>query len=84
MSEACERIIGPAMTPANVGAMGRKPRGVLAVFAAVVIVAAFGGCGDKAAKEATNPPSSPAASGAAAQYASTLRDRVKALEKKNT
>lgn len=64
-------------TPANVGAMGRKSRGMSAVFAAVVIVAAVGGCADTAAKEATNPPSSPAASGAAAQFAATLRDRVK-------
>ena len=38
--------------------MWRKTRGVTAVFAAVVIVAAVGGCGDKAAKKATNPPSS--------------------------
>ncbi len=47
------------------------------MFAAVVIAAALGGCGDKAAKKATNPPSSPAASGAAAQFAATLRERVK-------
>ena len=66
------------MTPANVGAMGRTSRGVLAVLVAVVIVAALGGCGGKAAKEATNPPASPAASGAAAEFAATLRDRVKA------
>ncbi|WP_123027103.1 M28 family metallopeptidase [Mycolicibacterium stellerae] len=58
--------------------MGRKSRGVLAALAAVVIVAAFGGCGDKPAKEAANPPSSPAASGAATDFASKLRDRVKA------
>ena len=57
--------------------MWRKTRGVTAVFAAVVIVAAVGGCGDKAAKKATNPPSSPAVSGAAAQFASTVRDRIK-------
>ena len=72
------RVEAESEAPANVGAMGRTSRGVCAVFAAVVIVAAFGGCGDKAAKQATNPPSSPAASGAAAEYASTLSDRVKA------
>ena len=59
------------------GTMGRKSRAVSAVLAAVVVVAAFGGCGDTAAKKATNPPSSPAVSGVAAQYAATLRDRVK-------
>jgi Zn-dependent M28 family amino/carboxypeptidase len=63
---------------ANVGAMGRISRGASAVFAAVVIVAAFGGCGAKPAKQATNPPASPAASGTAAKYAATLRDQVKA------
>jgi Zn-dependent M28 family amino/carboxypeptidase len=57
--------------------MGRKSQGFSAVLAAVVIVVAAGGCGGKPAKEATNPPSSPAASGAAAEYAATLRDRVK-------
>jgi Zn-dependent M28 family amino/carboxypeptidase len=46
-------------------------------LAAVGIVAAFGGCGGKPAKEATSPPSSPAASGAAIEYAATLHDRIK-------
>jgi Zn-dependent M28 family amino/carboxypeptidase len=58
--------------------MVRKSRGVCAVVAAVGIVAAFGGCGSKPAKEATSPPSTPAASGAATEYAATLRGRVKA------
>jgi Zn-dependent M28 family amino/carboxypeptidase len=58
--------------------MGRKSRGVSAVLAAVVVVAAFGGCGSKPAKEADTPPSSPAASGAATEYAATLGDEVKA------
>jgi len=48
------------------------------VLTTVVLVAALGGCGGKAAKEATSPPSSPAASAAAAEYAATLRDRIKA------
>ncbi len=47
------------------------------MFAAVVLVVAFGGCGGKPAKEAANPPSSPAASVAAAEYAAMLRDQVK-------
>src|SRR6185369_11327288 len=66
--------------PANVGPMGRSTRGLTAALAAVVVVAAFGGCGGKPApaKEAANPPASPAASGAAAEFASTLRDKVKA------
>ena len=58
--------------------MGRSTRGLTAALAAVVVVAAFGGCGGKPAKEAANPPASPAASGAAAEFASTLRDKVKA------
>lgn len=58
--------------------MGRSTRGVTAALAAVVVVAAFGGCGGKPAKEAANPPASPAASGAAAEFASALGDKVKA------
>ena len=58
--------------------MVRKSRGVCAVVAAVGIVVAFGGCGSKPAKEATSPPSTPAASGAATEYAASLRGRIKA------
>src|SRR5690349_14091041 len=58
--------------------MVRKSRGVCAVVAAVGIVVALGGCGSKPAKEATNPPSTPAASGAATDYAEGLRGRIKA------
>ena len=61
----------------NVGAMVRKSRGVCAVFATLGIVAALGGCGGKPAKEATNPPSTPAASGAATEFGATLRGRIK-------
>jgi Zn-dependent M28 family amino/carboxypeptidase len=43
----------------------------------VVVTAALGGCGDKAAKQA-NPPSTPVASGAAAEYASALSKQVSA------
>ncbi len=57
--------------------MRRGLRGLPAVLATVAVVIALGGCGDKAAKEATRPPSSPAASGAATQYAASLRDRIK-------
>lgn len=57
--------------------MVRKSRAVCAVVAAVGIVAAIGGCGDKPAKEAGNPPASPAASGEAAAFGATLRDKVK-------
>src|SRR3954452_21736629 len=64
--------------PANVGAMSHKWRGLSAALAIVAVGAALGGCGDKPAKEAANPPASPAASGAAAEFASTLRDRIKA------
>src|SRR4051794_15645637 len=64
--------------PANVGAMGHKSRGVSAALAIVAGVAARGGWGEKPAREAPTPPPPPAASGAAAQFASTLRDRVKA------
>jgi len=64
--------------PANVRAMGHKSRAMSAALATVVVVAALGGCGDKPAKEAGNPPASTAASGAAAEFASTLRDRIKA------
>jgi Zn-dependent M28 family amino/carboxypeptidase len=64
--------------PANVGAMGHKSRAMSAALATVAVVAALGGCSDKPAKEAANPPASPAASGSAAQFASTLHDRIKA------
>jgi Zn-dependent M28 family amino/carboxypeptidase len=58
--------------------MGRNSRGVTAVLAAVVVVAALVSCGGKPAKEAASPPASPAASGAAVEYAATLRGQVKA------
>jgi Zn-dependent M28 family amino/carboxypeptidase len=45
--------------------MGRTTRGVSAVFSAVVILLALGGCGNTAAQEAT-------------AYPATVRDRVKA------
>jgi Zn-dependent M28 family amino/carboxypeptidase len=51
-------------------------RGICAVVAAVGVVAAFGGCGSKPAKEAANPPETPAASSAAADYAAALRGRI--------
>jgi Zn-dependent M28 family amino/carboxypeptidase len=41
----------------------------------VVVTAALGGCGDKAAKQA-NPPSTPVASGAATDYATKLSKQV--------
>src|SRR5262245_31682230 len=41
----------------------------------VVVTAALGGCGDTAAKQA-NPPSTPVASGAATDYATTLSKQV--------
>ncbi len=56
--------------------MGRKSRAVSAVLMSVVVAAALGGCGSKLAKGATQPPSSPAASGAATEYAATLSKRV--------
>jgi Zn-dependent M28 family amino/carboxypeptidase len=43
----------------------------------VVVAAVLGGCGDKAAKQA-NPPSTPVASGAATEYATTLSKQVSA------
>jgi Zn-dependent M28 family amino/carboxypeptidase len=43
----------------------------------VVVAAVLGGCGDKAAKKA-NPPSTPVASGAATEYATTLSKQVSA------
>src|SRR3954469_14234384 len=58
--------------------MGHKSRAMSAALATVAVVAALGGCSDKPAKEGANPPASPAASGAAAEFASTLRDRIKA------
>ena len=68
----------PARRVTNVGAMGRTSRGVLAALAAVGVVAALGGCGGKPAKEAANRRPRPRPSGAAAEFASTLRDKVKA------
>ena len=53
VSEACERIIGTATAPANVGSMGRISRAVSAALMAVVVTAALGGCGGgTSAKEA--------------------------------
>ncbi len=57
--------------------MGRTSRAVSAVLMTVVVTAALGGCGGKPAKEATNPPASPAASGAATEFAGALRQKVK-------
>jgi Zn-dependent M28 family amino/carboxypeptidase len=45
---------------------------------AVVVTAAIGGCGDTAAKQASPPASPQAASGAAAEFAATLRKQVTA------
>jgi Zn-dependent M28 family amino/carboxypeptidase len=57
--------------------MGRKLRRASAVLAAVVVAAAIGGCGDEASTQTANPPSTPAASTAATDYAASLRDKVK-------
>ncbi|OBK70690.1 M28 family metallopeptidase [Mycobacterium sp. 1274761.0] len=57
--------------------MGRTLRRVAAVLVVVGVVATLGGCGGRPAKEAAKPPSSPAASGAATDYAVALRNRVK-------
>ncbi len=57
--------------------MGRTSRAVSAVLMTVVVTAALGGCGGKAAKGADNPAASPAASGAAVEFAGTLRQQVK-------
>ena len=58
--------------------MGRKSRAVSAVLTVAVVTVALGGCGGTSAKEATSPPSPPVASGAAAEFASTLGHRVTA------
>jgi Zn-dependent M28 family amino/carboxypeptidase len=63
-------------SPANVGSMGPRSRGVSAVLMTVVVTAALGGCGGKSAKEASPPSSPPAASRAAAEFAATLRHRI--------
>ena len=70
-------MTGACQAPANVGTMGRTPRAVLAVLMTVVIAAALGGCGSSPAKQAANPPASPAASGAAAEFGAVLQGRVK-------
>ena len=70
--------MGTATAPANVESMGRKSRAISAVLTVAVVTAALGGCGGTSAKEATNPPSPPVASGAAAEFAATLGQRVKA------
>ncbi len=57
------------------GAVRRASQTVSAVFMTVVVAAALGGCGDKAAKQA-NPPSTQVASGAATEFASTLSKQV--------
>jgi Zn-dependent M28 family amino/carboxypeptidase len=57
--------------------MVRQSRGICAVLTTLGIVAALGGCGGKPAKEATSPPSTPAASGAATEFGATLRGRIK-------
>ncbi len=56
--------------------MGRKSHGLSAVLVAVAIAAVLAGCGGGAAKDATEAPTPPAASGAAADYAARLRHRV--------
>ena len=65
-------------SPANVGSMGPRSRGLSAVLMTVVVTAALGGCGGKSAKEASPPSSPPAASRAAAEFAATLRHRISA------
>ncbi len=57
--------------------MRRQWRGLPAVLATVVVAAALGGCGSNAAKQTAGSPP-PAASAAAFEYATTLRDRIKA------
>jgi Zn-dependent M28 family amino/carboxypeptidase len=58
-----------------VGSVGRTSQTVSAVLMSVVVAAASGGCGDRPAKGG-NPPSTPVASGAAADFAASLSKQV--------